>query len=317
MTEVSESTSTAADRRIVIDGAVADLTPYTSAEQLEQIERINAGCIVVRESLAPAAARIPANVGATITVPEDVAVRIHAGMTTFGGEAFAAADGPDTALIVVGGLIVVGEVPKVTYRQISVIGMALIPHGAESVLGGHLTDMIGASRGYAYSEGVQIRSLSGRTSLSGAMIANEAGNPGDVLLVAGTVVIDDPITAVGYQLIIVSGQLIAPRDGRDRLGSVLEVAGEALWYRGDHPRVVDGAETYDAEFLSVVDEPLSLIVLGDLTFAADVTNGLVRAAVADIVNTGTITVPRAAKAAVQLLARDNSGKIVVAEDVPS
>lgn len=303
-----------AARGIVLDGPYADLTVYRSAEELDGIERIEAGCVVVRKSLAAAAARIPADVGATFTVPDDVAVRIHAGMVTLGGAAFAPEDGPDTALILVGGMIVVGEVPKVTYRQISVIGLALIPRGSESVIGEHLTDLIGASRGYDYSDGVQVRSVAGRATLSGAMIENASGQPGDVLLVAGTLVIDEPFESVGYQLIIVAGLLIGPRDCRDRFGAVLEVSGEALWYRGDHPRVVEGTEVYEAEFLAMIDEPLSLIVLGDLTFGADVTSELVRQAVADIVLTGTITVPRAAAAAVQLLCREKSGVIMIAED---
>lgn len=310
MTDVSEKT---AEREpIVGSGPVADLTGYRSAEELATIGRIKATCIVVRESLAAAVSRIPSNASATIIVPEDVEARIQTGMVTLGGEGLAPEDGPNQALVIVGGLIIVGAVPEVTYRQISVVGMALMPQGSESMIGPRLKDLVGGVKSYAYHEGMQFRSLAGDVSLSAAMIANESGSPNDILIAAGNIIIDEPITSVGYQLIIASGQLIAPRDGRDQLGSRLEMSGEALWYRGDQPRVI-GDETYDAAFLSLVDEPLSLIVQGDLTFADDVTNELIKGAVADIVLTGTITVPKAAHAAVQLLTRENHGSIVIAE----
>ncbi|GAB3744288.1 hypothetical protein [Microlunatus parietis] len=298
-----------------ISGPVADLTAYRTAEELAHISQINAGCIVVRESLAVAAAEIPANVGATITVPDDVAVRIQAGMATLGGDAFAPEEGPNTALVVVGGLIVTEPVRQVTYRQISVVGMILIPRGSES-LGGRLTHLIGGARTYEYEEGTQVRSVAGDATLSAAMIANEDGNPKDVLLASGEVLIDEPVETVGYQQVIVSGQLIAPRESRDRFGSKLELAGQGFWYRGANPRVVGGDETYDADFLSLVDEPLSLIVTGKLTFADDVTNELIKKAVADIVLIGTITVPPAGQAAVRLLNRDGGGTIVITGDAP-
>lgn len=300
----------------VINGPVADLTGYRTAEELAGITQINAGAMVVRESLAAAAARIPANVGGTITVPDDLAVRIQAGMATLGGDAFAPEDGPETALVVVGGLVVTGPVEQVTYRQISVVGMVLMPKGSESVLGGHLTSLIGGARTYEYDEAAQVRGQAGDTTLSAAMIANENGHPQDVLLASGEVLIDEQIEKVGYQTIIVSGRLIAPRDSRDRLGSKLELAGEGFWYRGTNPRVVGGDETYDADFLSLVDEPLSLIVTGHLTFAEDVTNELIKKAVADIVLTGAITVPPAGQAAVRLLNREGGGAIVITGDTP-
>ncbi|MFC7624649.1 hypothetical protein [Microlunatus sp. GCM10028923] len=300
----------------VINGPIADLTDYRNAEDLARISEINAGAIIVRESLAATAARIPSNVGATITVPDDVVVRIQTGMATLGGDAFAPEDGPDAALVVVGGLIVTEPVRQVTYRQISVVGMALMPKGSESILGGHLTDLVGGSRTYDYEEGAQVRGLAGDATLSGAMIANENGNPKDVLLAAGVVLIDEPVEAVGYQSVIVSGQLIAPRDSRDLFGSKLELAGQGFWYRGTNPRVVGGEETYDADFLSLVDEPLSLIVSGRLAFADDVTNELIKKAIADIVLIGTITVPRAGQAAVRLLNRDGGGKVVITGDAP-
>lgn len=299
-----------------IAGPIADLTSYRTPEELAGITQINAGAIIVRESLAAAAGRIPSNVGATITVPDDVVVRIQTGMATLGGDAFAPEDGPDAALVVVGGLIVTEPVRQVTYRQISVVGMALMPKGSESVLGGHLTDLVGGARTYEYDEAAQVRGLAGDTTLSAAMIANENGHPNDVLLAAGQVMIDEPVEAVGYQSIIVSGQLIAPRDSRDRFGSKLELAGTSVWYRGANPRVVGRDETYDADFLSLVDEPLSLIVTGNLTFADDVSNELIKKAVADIVLTGTITVPPSGQAAVRLLNRDGGGKIKITGDAP-
>ena len=293
---------------------MADLTGYRTAAELDWIAKIQAGCIVVREPLAAAAASIPADTAATISVPSDVEVRIHAGMTTLGGESLAPADGPDHALVVVGGLIVAEPVSEVTYRQISVVVLLLFPHGSESVVGARLTDLIGGSTAYTHSDEMQFRSLAGEVNLSGAMIANESGSPSDVLIVAGSIVIDEPVRSVGYQRIIVSGELIAPRESRDRMGSLLEVSGQAHWYRGDQPRVVRGEETYDAEFLSLVEEPLSLIVLGTVRFGPDVTNELIKRAIADIVLVGTAVVPRSGYAAVQLLARDNTGSIVLAED---
>jgi hypothetical protein len=278
------------DRRLegaITDVDMLDLTPMTSPEDLAGITRISDVAIVlVPESLMPAAVGIPMDdVAMVIPVPDGVQVRKHTGSLVMGGEALAGPDAENAALIVVGTLILTSPVPKVTYRQVIVIGLVLAPHGSESALGAGLTRVTGSVDYYPYAEGQDVKVSTGQLRAGGEVLANPTGGPDDVLVVAGQLIVTGPVTKVGYRRIVVAGQLLAPRDSQPVLGPVAIVKGQLIWYTGK-PRFFVGKERFGRSFFELLDQPLTLALVGRFEIDPDVPPELLREKV------GEITVPR-------------------------
>jgi hypothetical protein len=296
------------------DVAVLDLTPLTSAEDLSGITRIrDVATLLVPESLLPALVRIPMDdVAMVIPVPDGVAVREHTGAVVMGGEALAPEAG-DAVLVVTGTLILTSPVPKVTYRQIIVTGLVLAPHGSEAALGAGLTRVTGAVDYYPFVEGQDVKVSTGRQRLGGEVLANPAGGPDDILVVAGQLIITGTVAKVGYRRVVVAGQMLAPMDSQALLGPVAVVKGQLTWYTGT-PRFFIGKERFGRSFFELVDQPLTLALLGEFEFDPDVTPGLLREKVAEITLVGRLIAPRELVGALQLLTMEKVGEILVAPD---
>ena len=119
--------------------------------------------------------------------------------------------------------------------------------------------------------------LSGQVKLSGTILANPAGQPDDVLIAAGQVVVTGPVTSVGYAQVIVAGQLVAPAASRDVLEPRLQAQGQSAWYRSDDPRIIIEDTRLGPDFFRLLDHPVSLVVLADLS----ITPGVTEAALGD------------------------------------
>ncbi len=299
---------------VTLDGPVADLSSFTKPEELAHIGRINAGCIVVPEALAAAAAQIPSDAGAVVTVPAGVHARVMVGMTSLSGDGLAPDDGQDYALVVVGCLVITSPVVAITYQQLSVIGMVLSPRSSAAVLGPRFGTVIGTAEYYDYAPGQSVSTQSGEVTLSRSMLANAGGGRDDLLLIAGQALIDEPVTELGFRRIIVAGQIFAPKESRDLLGPAMQVAGQVLWYDATTPRVIRGDERYGAAFLELLDTPAALIVTGTLVIEDDVSPELLRAKISGITLTGSIRAPKAVLPVIQLLASENFGDIRATED---
>jgi hypothetical protein len=307
-----------ADRRPqgeIEDVAVLDLTPMTSPEELAGITRISdVAVLLVPESLLPAVVGIPMDdVAMVIPVPEGVEVRKHTGSLVMGGEALASEDAGDAALIVVGTLVLTSPVRRVAYRQVIVLGLVLAPHGSEAALGGGLTRVTGSVDYYPHVEGQEVRVSTGQLRAGGEVLANAAGNPGDVLVVAGQLIVTGPVTTVGYRRIVVAGQLLAPRESQPLLGPVAIVKGQLVWYSGQ-PRFFVGKERFGRSFFELVDEPLTLALVGRFEIDPEVPAQLLREKVAEITLVGKLVAPRALAGVLQLLTTEKVGEITVAED---
>jgi hypothetical protein len=151
------------------------------------------------------------DVAMVVPVPDGVQVRTHTGALVMGGEALAGPEGGNAALIVMGALILTSPVPKVTYRQVIVMGMVLAPRGSEAALGAGLTRVTGSVDYYPYVEGQDVRVSTGQLCLGGEVLANPSGGPDDILVVAGQLIVTGPVAKVGYRRIVVAGQALAPR----------------------------------------------------------------------------------------------------------
>jgi hypothetical protein len=304
MTESGPSSSPG----VVRGEGLLDFSHLTSAEELAAVRRIEGvGAVVVPESLAGAYAAIPREgVGAAVYVPDGANVRVHTGSLVVGGDGLGAAE---DVLVVVGMLVITSPVTGVVPRQVSVVGLVLAPRGSEPVLGPTLNGAVGSVTYYRYSEGQDVKVLTGLVKLSGVTLANPAGQADDVLLAAGQVVVTGPVTTVGYAQVIAAGQLVAPAAGREVLEPRVQVQGQVAWYRSDDPRLVAEDTRLGPDFFRLLDHQVSLVVMADLRIAPGVTETMLLEKVADIVLLGDITAPTDLVPVLQVLAIDAFGTI--------
>jgi len=297
---------------VVSDQPVADFSHLTAPEQLAVISRIeNVALVIVPESLAAAYAAISlSQVAATIYVPDGASVRVHTGVLVTGGDGIGAAG---DVLVITGLLIITSAVTGEVPQRIHVIGSVLAPRGSEAALGPALAGGTGGVTYYTPWDGQDIKVLSGQVSLSGAILANPAGQADDMLIAAGQVVIAGEVTTVGYRQVIIAGQMAAPAASRDVIEPRTVVHGQALWYRGEDPRVFSGDTSLGPDFFRLLDHPVSLVVLGDLTIAAGVTEAVMREKITGISVSGDATAPRELVGVLQVLASDVFGEILAGD----
>jgi hypothetical protein len=253
------------------------------------------------------------DVAMVVPIPVGVEVRKHTGALVMGGEALAGPELENAALIVIGTLILTSPVPRVTYRQVIVVGLVLAPQGSESALGAGLTRVTGAVDYFPYAEGQEVKVSTGQLLADGEVLANAAGGPDDVLVVAGQLVVTGPVATVGYRRIVVAGQVLAPRESQSVLGPAVTVKGQLAWYSG-RPRFFVGKERFERSFFELVDQPLTLALVGSFEIDPEVTPELLRAKVQDITLVGKLVAPKRLVGVLQLLTTEKVGKITVAED---
>jgi hypothetical protein len=294
--------------RGVIDGqGVLDLTRMTK-EDLAGISGLaNIGAVVVPESLAGAYAAIPAEgIGGTVYVPDGAKIRVHAGTLVVGGDGLGASD---ETLVLVGSMVITSPVTGELPQRINVVGSLIAPRGSESALGAVLGDITGAVAYYRYVEGQQVKVQSGQVRLSGAALANMAGEPSDILVASGQVIITGEVGEIGYSQLFLSGQVIAPETAQARLEPRLDVQGQVVWYRSGDPRMFMDEVELGADFFRLLDHKITLLVFGDLTISAGVTAELLMEKVADLVLFGDAVAPAEAVPALQVLATSEFGRI--------
>jgi hypothetical protein len=297
---------------VLSGNGVVDFSHLRSPEDLSSVSRIeNVGAVIVPESLAAAYAAIPSSkVGATVFVPDGVNVRVHTGPLVVGGDGLGSAE---DMLVVVGMLIITSPVTGVVPKRVAVVGSVLAPRGSEQALGPALAGGVGSVNYYRYTEGQDFRLVTGQVKLSGVTLANPAGQPDDVLVVAGQVVLSGPVTTVGYAQVIIVGQFIAPKAGRDMLEPRMQVAGQVAWYQGDDPRMFFDETRLGPDFFRLLDHPVSLLVFDDLTIAPDVTESMVREKITDILLFADVTAPAGLVGQLQVLVTDAYGTIRAAD----
>jgi hypothetical protein len=299
----------AGDSRVVIsDQPVADFSHLTAPEQLAAISRIeDVALVIVPESLAAAYTVIPvSDVAATIYVPDGANVRVHTGALVAGGDGLGAAD---DVLIVTGMLLITSPVTGQVPKQIHVTGSVYAPRGSEAALGPALAGSTGSVSYFPFADGQDTKVLTGQLTLSGAMLANPAGQADDVLIVAGQVVITSEVTTIGYRQLLISGQLAGPAASRDVIEPRVQVTGQVAWYRGEDPRVFYESTSLGPDYFRLLDHPVSLIVLADLTITAGVTEAMIREKVSGISAFGDLTGPSEVVGVLQVLTTDAFGTI--------
>jgi hypothetical protein len=308
MSETQTETTAGRPGRVVSGEAVLDLSRFTRPEELAVFSRIEkTAVVIVPETLAAAYSAIHTqDVASVLYVPAGVNIRMQTGSMVVGGDGLGA---PGDVLVMIGMLIISSPVTGPVPKRIHVIGSVLAPRGSEQALGQALAGGAGSVTYYQYAEGQEVKVLSGQVRLSPAVLANPAGQPDDILVVAGQVVVTGQVTSVGYRTTIIAGQLAAPAASRDVLEPAIQVQGQSIWYEGANPRVYNGDARLGPDFLRLLDEPAALVVLGDLIIEQGVTEAALREKLADLAVFGDVIAPAELIGAVQIVATDVLGDI--------
>lgn len=294
----------------VIQGvAVLDLTTY-GAEAIGRIKQIRGVAqVIVPESLAGALAGVRMKgVAQVIPVPDGARVRLHTGVVTMDGGALAAPGTEEDVLVLTGVLVLTSPVTRVAYHSVVATGILLAPKGSEGALAAGLTRMTGVVAYYDYSEGQTVKVFQGQTRLRGETLANAAGKPTDVAIVAGQLVITSPVRTLGYQQVVVAGQLAAPEESLDVLEPALNLTGQVAWYTGT-ARAFSGGERFERGFFELLEEPITLLLSGRFEVAPDVPAELLREKVGTIVLSGSLKGSKEVVPVLQLLTVEKQGEI--------
>ena len=157
--------------------------------------------------------------------------------------------------------------------------------------------------------------LPGKSKFCGQMRltgdAFEGYAPDDVVKLAGQVVFTSPITATPKCRLRMAGQLIVPEDSQRILAPAIKVmAGQLLYYPdGVQPRILLGKETFDQAFFDTITDKEVLINLGKTSFAPDVQGQALKEKIHSIINLGKILCSKSLRPFIQVICRDNLGKI--------
>lgn len=300
--------------------ALLDLTGASSADVLDGVSKIsNVAAILVPESLVGRLMAIPMeSVAATVPIPDGKRVKVMSGQVIMSGESLTVADGDaNEVLVVAGQLVITTPVHQAVRQEVIAMGQVLAPQGSESGLGASLRRMSGQVMYYPYTPGANVKVLTGSTRMTGAELANRNGQPSDVLISIGSLVITSAADVVGYEHIVGIGPVIVPRDAEPALSGRVTSVGPGVLYYSATPRVFDGKETFYGAFFELLDEPITLVLDGKFTFDDDVTPELLRQKVREIVFDGKLIAPRKLVPMLQLLATQRDGRIVSTDDAES
>ena len=157
--------------------------------------------------------------------------------------------------------------------------------------------------------GGKVKVRKGHIRMSGEALASGTGNPADILVVNGRLLVTSPAEVIGYQQLFVVGQLVAPASCRPLLERALScLIGEALYF--PEPFHLFTADTrIDRAFLELVEEPVHLVLLGNASLEGDVSVDLLQAKVAGITLVGVLAAPKPLVPLLYLKTTTNAGTI--------
>jgi hypothetical protein len=297
--------------------ALLDLTGANSATALDGVTRIShVSTILVPESLLPRLSSIPMeHVATTVPVRDGQRTRVMAGQILLSGEALASPDEGqrDDMLVIAGQLILTSPLKKVGYADLVVLGQVIAPTGSETAFGAGLTRLSGQVVYYPYVEGASVRTLTSNV-ISGEALANSGGQPTDILLATGQLVVTSPLQRLGYQQVVAIGHLVAPSaTSGELLPRLISVGGQVVTSSGP-VRAFEGKDHFSAGLFELFDEPITLVLDGSFSFDDDVAPELLRRSVSAIVLDGKIAAPRRLVPMLQLLCVARDGKIESFDD---
>ncbi len=155
------------------------------------------------------------------------------------------------------------------------------------------------------------KKFTGQLKLTGDALEGYA--PDEIVKITGQVVFTSPITATPKCRLRITGQVVAP-EGSQRLlaPAIMKMTGQMVHYPdGVELRIVLGKETFDQAFFEAMTGKELLINLGKVFLGPDVQAQSLKEKIHSIINLGKIRCSKSLRPFVQLVCRDNLGKIEV------
>lgn len=292
-----------------------DLTGMTAADLANVATIRNVALLIVPEALTGTMATIDLeNVQQTFTVPagKRVEVRTVNGPAQMGGNGLINQDEELIILFMLNGpLIFTSPVETIKGYELIINGPIFAPKTSNEGLQAAIRVLQGPL--IYYNPSGEIKVHAGQAKLGNAALANQNGNPEDLLFVGGQLLVSGEITEVGYKQIYVGGQAFIPKASEAVVSPYLQVFGQIIWYSSE-PRTINGTEELDTQFFDYLPEPITLIINGVVTLLPDVTPDALRAKVTEIVLNGVLEGSAELVPLLKALTKEKNGMINVADE---
>jgi hypothetical protein len=214
-----------------------------------------------------------------------------------------------------GVLDLTGKKPEdlASVTQIQNIGLILAPQSISEALMKIPQQNVGMTVTLPETSG-KIKIFTGQLTLSGEVFANASGSPDDILAIAGQIVITSPIEKVGYDEIIIAGQLIAPKKSEAALaGGLTKLTGQVAYYNSDTPRFFIGEDSFSKPFFELIEDKMSMALIGEFEIESDVDAALLKQKISELILIGNVKAPKALVPLLQLLTVTKIGEITGSE----
>jgi len=153
----------------------------------------------------------------------------------------------------------------------------------------------------------------GQMELSPAMLA--AGDEDTRLILVGQCIMKEPVEEIGYGSLYLSGQFLFPRESQSVLeGSIEHATGQLMYFKGSNPRIFTGDQKFSAAFFEMIEDPMTMILVGTTTFSDDVTPALLQEKIEEIVMVGEMVASEEIISVLQLLAEYCVGELKTHEE---
>ncbi|MEF3310548.1 hypothetical protein PV433_16815 [Paenibacillus sp. GYB004] len=170
---------------------------------------------------------------------------------------------------------------------ISSVGTILLSDAFQGTLAGIPMKAVGSI--ITLPEASKVNLIGGTMRLGGEFLEKPGADGSDILLVTGELLITSPPAKFGYKQLIVAGQLFIPRGSESVLTPyITQSSGDIIPYDPRNPRWFMGQGRFGREFFEYLKEPVTLILMGEYVIEADVTSGLLREKVSEIIQMGVL-----------------------------
>jgi hypothetical protein len=170
---------------------------------------------------------------------------------------------------------------------ISSVGAILISEDFQGIITKFKLNSVGGI--VTVPKNAKLKIITGSLKLTGEFLENTDGDPDEILLLVGELMITTPFKKVGFKSIIATGEFLIPKGSEGVFGtSVSQLTGEVFYYNHVNARIFSGQDRFGKDFFSYMKQPLSMILKGDFIIEADVTPELLQEKVSEIVLMGNL-----------------------------
>ncbi len=188
------------------------------------------------------------------------------------------------------------------------IGTILVPENLLDSLMNISMKNVGSIIPIPSGEKYKIRT--GQITLSANFLAS--GEEDTLLILSGQIILKETPSRVGFKGLHINGQLIAPESSKDVLEQAIDrSSGQILYYQGKNPKTLTGEQSFSRKFFELIEEPVTLILVGNSKIEGSIPDDLLREKVADLIVVGELKAEEEVVPVLQFLSSSVTGEISV------